>query len=98
MPNTASAAKQMRQSRKRRSRNRAAKSTIKTLTRRLLQAIESGNREASLAALSRVESALDKAAKKKILHPNNASRKKSRIARRFHAAFASPPAEDSVTA
>lgn len=97
MPNTASAAKHMRQSLKRRSRNRAAKSAIKTLTRRLLEAIESGNLEASQAALARVESALDKAAKKKILHPNNASRKKSRLARRVQAAFAPAAAEEAAS-
>ena len=97
MSNTASAAKQMRQNRKRRSRNRAAKSAIKTLRRRVLEAIESGSLEASQAALARVESALDKAAKKKILHPNNVARKKSRLARRVQAAFA-PAAEEAVSA
>jgi small subunit ribosomal protein S20 len=96
MPNTASAEKRMRQGQKRNDRNRAAKSRVKTLTRHLLETIEAGHQEESLAALARAQSALDKAAKRGILHRNTASRTKARLAHRVHVAFAPTTTEQAA--
>jgi len=79
-------------------RNRATKSALKTLIRRLREAIAAGEAEQAWTALKRVESALDKAAKRGILHRNTAARKKSRLKRHYLTAFASTKGEvNSVT-
>jgi small subunit ribosomal protein S20 len=83
MPHTRSAKKNLRKSEKRRLRNRAAKSAIKTQIKRFLAAVngpvEKLQEEYNLAAKK-----LDKAAAKRIIHPNLAARKKSQLARALH--------------
>jgi small subunit ribosomal protein S20 len=83
MPHTRSAKKNLRKSEKRRLRNRAAKSAIKTQLKRFDAAvggpIESLRKEYNLAAKK-----LDKAAAKGIIHRNLAARKKSQLARKLH--------------
>ena len=83
MPNNAAAEKRMRQEKKRRLRNRMVKSIVKTQITKARQAIASGNRaeEAVRAAVSE----LDRAAKKGVLHPNNAARRKSRLMKQLNA-------------
>lgn len=84
---TASAKKQARAGARRTVRNRAVRSSVKTLivkARRSLAgsgsaAADGDRREAAVEALR----ALDRAAAKGILHPNNAARRKSRIARQL---------------
>ena len=67
-------------SERQRARNLRYRSTIKTLTRRLLEASEAG--EPDLAERAReLEHLIDRAAAEGVIHPNNAARKKSRIAR-----------------
>jgi small subunit ribosomal protein S20 len=79
MPHTKSAKKNLRKSEKRRIRNKAAKRTIKTHLKRFEEAlsgpIESLQNEYNLAAKK-----LDKAAARRIIHPNQAARKKSQMA------------------
>ncbi len=82
MPITKSAKKRLRSSLKRRLLNRARKSRLKTSEARLNESLKAGQREQIQAALSRCFSELDKAAKKGTIHPNKASRKKSRLAAR----------------
>jgi len=79
MPTTLSAKKRLRQSEKRRKRNQATKSKIKTLKKRVLAAIDSGDRAKAQSALRECFSALDRAANKKVIHKNKASRDKSRL-------------------
>jgi small subunit ribosomal protein S20 len=83
MPNNAGAEKRMRQEKKRRLRNRMVKSIVKTQITKAHQAIASGVRaeEAVRAAVSE----LDRAAKKGVLHPNNAARRKSRLMKQLNA-------------
>jgi small subunit ribosomal protein S20 len=83
MPNNAAAEKRMRQEKKRRLRNRMVKSIVKTQITKARQAITSGTRaeEAVRAAVSE----LDRAAKKGVLHPNNAARRKSRLMKQLNA-------------
>ena len=84
MPHTPSAKKNLRKSEKRRLANRARKRAIKTQIKRFLAAAESApldelRKEYNLAAKK-----LDKAAAKRVVHPNLAARKKSQLARVLH--------------
>lgn len=82
MPITKSAKKRLRTSQARRARNRAGKSRIKTSEAHLNELLAAGQREQATAALTQCFSDLDTAAKKGIIHPNKADRKKSRLAAR----------------
>ena len=83
MPHTRSAKKNLRKSEKRRLHNRAVKRTLKTHIKRFMAVldgpIEKLREEYNLAAKK-----LDKAAAKRIIHPNLAARKKSQMARKLH--------------
>lgn len=74
MPNIKAAEKWIRQSEKRELRNRDVKTRLKTLFKKAKTAGDP-------AAAPAVESQLDKAAQKGIIHPNKAARKKSRLAK-----------------
>lgn len=81
MPNTRSAAKRVRQSAKRRLRNQAAKSEIKTLVKKCRAAIAAGDADEARQLARLAESRLDRAAKKGIVHKNNARRRAMRLHR-----------------
>jgi small subunit ribosomal protein S20 len=75
VPNIASAKKNMRKSRAATVRNRAQRSTLRT-------ALKKGKAEgASEADLRQAVSLLDRAARKGLIHRNNAARLKSRMAK-----------------
>jgi small subunit ribosomal protein S20 len=86
MPNTKSAKKRLRQSLVRRSRNRAAKSTIKGHIRKVREAIAAGNVEAGETEFRLTVKKLDKAAAAKVVHANLAARIKSRLSAALKAA------------
>lgn len=87
MPNSRSAAKRMRQEQKRRLHNRSIKSAVKTEITKARNAIASGvDPEVAEAAVRAAVSALDRAAKKGVIHKNNAARRKSRLMKLFNAA------------
>ena len=83
---TPSALKRVRQSLRRRAVNRRTRSETKTLVQHAADIAlgrgEGDGPEAVAAAIS----ALDKAAEKGILHPNNAARRKSRLMTKVNAA------------
>ncbi|MDQ7029334.1 MAG: 30S ribosomal protein S20 [Ardenticatenia bacterium] len=79
MPNTKSAKKRLRQSEKRRLRNRHYKGQMRSFVKRARQAIEAGDWEAAEELLRRAYKAIDKAASKGVIHKNNAARKKARL-------------------
>ncbi len=81
MPRTPSAKKRVRQNARRRLQNRAGKAETKTLAKRVLAAVEAGDRALAETELKRAQSKLDKIAKRRILHPNTAARKKSQLAK-----------------
>ena len=89
MPHTKSAKKRLRQNEKRRLHNRSIKKAIKTQIKRFLAAkdgpVEELRKEYNLTAKK-----LDKAAAKRVIHPNLAARKKSQLARALHAKEAGP--------
>lgn len=78
MANHKSAKKRAKQSQVRRLRNRSAKSTIKTLEKKLRAAKDAGD-DAIMDLMKQNQSALHKAAKKGIIHKKTASRKISRL-------------------
>ncbi len=84
MPNNASAEKRMRQERKRRMHNRMVKSIVKTQITKARQAI-AGQAEDAEAAVRAAVSELDRAAKKGVIHKNNAARRKSRLMKQLNA-------------
>ena len=82
---TASAKKQARASVRRTQRNRAVRSEVKTKVvkaRRTLTESPVAESERHALALDAIR-ALDRAASKGILHPNNAARRKARLARQL---------------
>jgi small subunit ribosomal protein S20 len=85
MANTRSALKRIRQNEKRRVRNAAVRSGVRTAvksTRGVLAARSVDEARQSVAQTIRV---LDKAVTKGIIHPNAAARKKSRLTRQLNA-------------
>lgn len=85
MANTKSALKRVRQTIVRTERNRAEKSRIKTLRRKTLAAVATGDKTAAAAASSEFSSAVDKAAKRNLIHPNKAANLKSKTAKALSA-------------
>jgi small subunit ribosomal protein S20 len=80
MANIKSAVKRAKQAAVSHTRNKAGKSRCLTSRKKVLAAIESGNKEEAIKAFSAYTSVLDKTAKKGIIAKNNADRKKSRMA------------------
>ena len=79
MPNTASAKKRLRQNVVRNARNRAIKSQIKTRVRAVREAVAAGNLDLAQERYVAAAQILDRAGGKRVIHPNNAARKKSRL-------------------
>jgi small subunit ribosomal protein S20 len=79
VPNIQSAKKRLRQSIERRARNRAAKSTLKTYIKRLQSSVTAKEFDAARSQFSAVCKLIDQTAAKGIIHPNKASRTKSRL-------------------
>jgi small subunit ribosomal protein S20 len=75
----------MRQSQKRRARNRQNLSQLKTQVKKLRSAIAKGDAEAAKTLLPETVGQIDKAAKKGVVHDNAAARYKGRLARRVNA-------------
>jgi small subunit ribosomal protein S20 len=86
MPNNAAAKKRMRQEQKRRLHNRSVKSIVKTQVTKARQAITTDvDVEIATEAVRVAVSDLDRAAKKGVIHPNNAARRKSRLMKQLNA-------------
>ncbi|MBI3910774.1 MAG: 30S ribosomal protein S20 [Armatimonadetes bacterium] len=85
MANLKSSQKDIIKSRKRRLRNQAVRSAIKTFVKKTRLAIERGD-ENRIDLLSQASSLVDKAAKRGIIHRNAANRRKSRLAQRLNRA------------
>jgi small subunit ribosomal protein S20 len=85
MANIKSAMKRIRQSEKRRERNAAVRSTVRTAVKSARTAIDGGQADQAREALQRTIQVLDKAVTKGVIHRNTAARKKSRLARQLNA-------------
>ncbi len=88
MPNTPSAIKRLKQSTKRRMHNRITKKIIRTYTKRTLTAVASNDFEKAEADFRSTVAKIDKAGVRRILHPNTAARRKSKLTRDYRAALA----------
>ncbi len=88
MPQTKSAQKDVRASKKRQLRNKSIRSLCKTKITKAEKLIFSGEAESGREAVVAAISALDKAAEKGVIHPNNAARRKSRLTKRLNKAKA----------
>ena len=82
MANIKSQIKRNRQNEKRRIRNKAVRSEIKTRTKNAVAAAESGA-ETTAADLRTAIKRIDKAAAKGVIHKNQAANRKSKLMRRI---------------
>jgi small subunit ribosomal protein S20 len=64
-----------------RQRNNAYKSELKTLVRKVREAVAAGDKEAASAALVVASRKLDKAVSKGVIHRNQAANRKSALAK-----------------
>lgn len=88
MANIKSAKKRIRVINKRTARNRRIKGHLKAVLKNFDAAIESGDMEAAAEKLRLAEKKLMQAAAKHTIHKNAASRKVSRLTKRFNSAKA----------
>ena len=79
MANTAQARKRARQSVKVNAHNAALRSTLRTAIKKIIKAVESGDKAAAAASYNENIAVIDRIADKKIIHKNKASRHKSRL-------------------
>lgn len=84
MANIRSQIKRNRQNEKRRLRNKQVRSELKTRSRRVQEAIASGDADRVEAALRNAGKAFDKAAAKGVIHKNKAANAKSRLAKKVN--------------
>jgi len=81
MANIKSAAKRALQSIKRNEKNRSVTTGLKSGQKKVLAAVASGKLDEAKSEYVKVTSALDKAAKRGIIHQNSADRRKSALGR-----------------
>lgn len=85
LPNIKSSERSVKTDAERRAKNFAVRSTIKTVTRKVTEAVSAGKADDAKALLTKASKTIDKAAAKGVLHKNAAARKKSRMARKLNA-------------
>jgi small subunit ribosomal protein S20 len=85
MANTKSAEKRAREAIERRARNVAHRSKVRSAVRKVVTAIQSGNKAEAAAALKSASPVIDAMARKGIIHRNKAARHKSRLAAQIKA-------------
>ena len=90
MAHTRSAKKMIHVQSEERRRNRTIKSSVKTYIDKAEELISDKELEPAKEAVQRASIALDKAAHKRVIHANNAARRKSRLIKKFNTAFSSP--------
>lgn len=87
MPNSASASKRLRQSAKKRLHNRITKKVVKTSMKKTLESVAEKDLEGAEKNFRAAVAKIDKAGARRVLHPNTAARRKSRLARAYNAAL-----------
>ena len=88
MPNTKSAQKYVKVSQKKKLRNKSVISHNKTAIKKAEETIFSGKVKEAEEEVKKTAASLDRAAGKKILHANNAARRKSRLMKKLNKAKA----------
>lgn len=79
MANSPQAKKRARQAEKRRQHNASIRSMMRTSVKKVIAAIEAGDKEAANTAFQAATKALDSVARKGLIHKNKAARHKSRL-------------------
>ncbi len=79
MANSVSARKRARQTERHRQRNASQRSHVRTQIKKVLRAIETGDKAAAEEAYKAAVPALDRSVSKGIMHANKAARHKSRL-------------------
>ncbi|MBS1200357.1 MAG: ribosomal protein [Proteobacteria bacterium] len=85
MANTKSAEKRARQATARRARNVTQRSQARTSIKRVVTAVEGGDKAKAAEALKDAVPVIDAMARKGIIHKNKAARHKSRLNKRIKA-------------
>lgn len=85
MANTPQAKKRIRRNDRRAVVNKTRVSRIRTFIKQLESALESGDKQEAGAALQRVQPELARGVARGVIHKNTASRKFSRLTKRFAA-------------
>jgi small subunit ribosomal protein S20 len=88
MANHASALKAHRQSLRRKERNRANRSSLRTTLKKFSERLQAGQVEELKASLPTLYASIDKAVQKKALSKNAAARQKSLLTRHLNKALA----------
>lgn len=81
-----SSLKRVRQNERRRLRNKARRTEIKTQVRKFVDALAAGKTDVAVAELKKAGILLDRASGRGTVHRNTAARRKSRLARRLNKA------------
>ena len=89
MANSKSALKRIRQNEKRRERNRAARTRMRSAVKQVRRALEAGDVDQAEQLLPEAIRILDVSARKNVVHPNKAARSKSRLIQAVRRAKAS---------
>ena len=97
MPKSKSAEKAARASERKQLRNKSVRSATKTSLIKAEKLISSNELESAQQAVLAATSALDRAAKKGVIHPNTAARSKSRLMKKFNQAKLASTAEQKTT-
>lgn len=92
MPHTESAKKRLRQSIDRNQRRRTAKHIIKTFVRKVLEAVEANDATTASVHYRTAAKKIDKAAARRIIHPNKAAGMKSSLCKKIGGLAAKPAA------
>lgn len=79
MANSAQARKRIRQAEKNRQHNASIRSRFRTYIKRVVKAIDSGDKSAAEQAYKAAVSVIDSTARKGLIHQNKAARHKSRL-------------------
>lgn len=90
MPQRKSAKEELKKSTVRQARNITRKKTLKASVKAFKRSLDSQDIDAAQGALKKLYKALDRTASKNLIHPNKASRKKSRFAAQLNAVKAAP--------
>ena len=85
MPKTKTAEKSARSAARKAERNKSIRSVTKSSVTKAEKLVASKKGGDAKTAVTEAISALDRAAKKKVIHPNTAARKKSRLMKKLNA-------------
>lgn len=88
MPHTPSAKKRLKQSLRRKARNRSVKAELRTELKKVRTSAAAGNADEAKQGMVAAQTKLDRAAGRGIIHKNKAARMKSRMSKTLKAAKA----------